>query len=208
VHQMYRDQIMKKTPKTVGEWSTWSPWSPCSRSCGGGVTQQIRHCINRPADPSQQKPPDLSEDKDDGVRVANLLVAVLDSIKEFIYVIVSDARIMCKRYSENNFSIKAYWKLKDCPGTDDFRHQQCAAFNHRLFKGRQYYWEPFLKVKDECALNCRAVGMSFFATLNKTVIDGTSCLHPITSTGKSAPKGTRGICIDGYCKVSPFLLKK
>ncbi|CAH1112368.1 unnamed protein product [Psylliodes chrysocephalus] len=54
--------------------------------------------------------------------------------------------------------------------------------------------------KDECALNCRATGMNFFATLNKTVIDGTPCLFPIAHTGKAAPKGTRGICIDGYCK--------
>lgn len=50
VHNMYRDRILKKTPKTaVGEWSAWSLWTPCSRSCGGGVTQQTRHCISRPA---------------------------------------------------------------------------------------------------------------------------------------------------------------
>lgn len=69
-------------------------------------------------------------------------------------------------------------------------------------------YKVFLLVpaKDECVLNCRAAGMNFFATLNKTVIDGTPCLHPVASTGKAAAKGTRGICIDGYCKVSEFFL--
>lgn len=50
VHNMYRDRILKKTPKTVGVWSAWSPWTACSRSCGGGITQQTRHCVTRPAD--------------------------------------------------------------------------------------------------------------------------------------------------------------
>nr|CAH7727294.1 unnamed protein product [Callosobruchus chinensis] len=47
---MYRDQILKKPLRPMGEWSEWSSWSPCSRSCGGGITQQTRHCINRPSD--------------------------------------------------------------------------------------------------------------------------------------------------------------
>ncbi|XP_041984810.1 A disintegrin and metalloproteinase with thrombospondin motifs 7-like [Aricia agestis] len=28
-------------------WSGWSSWSPCSRSCGGGVSVQERHCLPR-----------------------------------------------------------------------------------------------------------------------------------------------------------------
>ncbi|XP_043921013.1 A disintegrin and metalloproteinase with thrombospondin motifs 16 [Protopterus annectens] len=34
-------------PKPVhGQWSGWSSWSSCSRTCGGGVTYQERHCTN------------------------------------------------------------------------------------------------------------------------------------------------------------------
>lgn len=29
--------------KNVG-WSTWSDWSTCSRSCDGGIAQQLRRC--------------------------------------------------------------------------------------------------------------------------------------------------------------------
>lgn len=43
--------------------------------------------------------------------------------------------------------------------------------------------------------------MEFYVTLNRTVIDGTRCVHPVTSTGKTAPSGTLGVCIGGFCKV-------
>ncbi|KAF5918590.1 hypothetical protein HPG69_005025, partial [Diceros bicornis minor] len=34
-------------PRPVhGQWSAWSKWSECSRTCGGGVTYQERHCNN------------------------------------------------------------------------------------------------------------------------------------------------------------------
>ncbi|XP_036605930.1 A disintegrin and metalloproteinase with thrombospondin motifs 18 [Trichosurus vulpecula] len=29
-----------------GHWSEWSAWSECTRTCGGGITQQERHCTN------------------------------------------------------------------------------------------------------------------------------------------------------------------
>ncbi|XP_041632766.1 protein madd-4 isoform X1 [Drosophila kikkawai] len=29
-----------------GQWSTWSDWSTCSRTCDGGIMQQIRRCSN------------------------------------------------------------------------------------------------------------------------------------------------------------------
>ncbi|RMB89361.1 hypothetical protein DUI87_34273 [Hirundo rustica rustica] len=34
-------------PKPVhGQWSAWSQWAECTRTCGGGVTYQERHCNN------------------------------------------------------------------------------------------------------------------------------------------------------------------
>lgn len=50
--------------------------------------------------------------------------------------------------------------------------------------------------------------MDFYATLNRTVVDGTSCSKPYSSHGRRAPSGTRGICIGGYCKVSAVMNAK
>ncbi|CAG9860808.1 unnamed protein product [Phyllotreta striolata] len=169
IQQMYKDQMQRRVPKSTGEWSDWSPWSPCSRTCGGGITQQTRHCIHRPAD--------LRFISKQRRRRQNRLSGCVGLYKRIH---------LCNNH--------------DCPSGQDFRFEQCASFNNRLFRGARYRWEPYHKAKDECALNCRAIGMNFFATLNKTVIDGTSCLYPVAHTGKAAPKGTKGICIDGYCK--------
>ncbi|XP_076267689.1 thrombospondin type 1 domain containing lonely heart isoform X2 [Rhynchophorus ferrugineus] len=169
VYDLYQNQIEKK-PKLLGEWSSWSPWSSCSRSCGGGVSQQVRHCISRPADTRFMK-----------------------SRRRRQYALLSTGCIgLYKRIHLCN--------TQDCPGDRDFRYEQCAAFNNRPFKGKLFNWEPFYQAQTECILNCRPRGQNFYATLNKTVIDGTPCNHPMTATGKAAPRGTRGVCIEGYCK--------
>lgn len=58
---------------------------------------------------------------------------------------------------------------------------------------------PFLD-DAECELNCKPLGMKYFATLNSTVIDGTPCEKP-AEYYRSNYKG-RAMCIDGICKVS------
>ncbi|XP_023237486.1 papilin-like [Centruroides sculpturatus] len=46
---------MQKKPKEntyfgekleYGSWSSWSNWSPCSRTCGRGISSQIRNCLS------------------------------------------------------------------------------------------------------------------------------------------------------------------
>lgn len=80
----------------------------------------------------------------------------------------------------------------------------CCRRSLRLFLS--VYLSFYFSAGDECALNCRAIGMDFYATLNRTVADGTPCSKPHTSHGRRAPSGTRGICIGGYCKVSSEVL--
>ncbi|XP_066961626.1 thrombospondin type-1 domain-containing protein 4-like isoform X4 [Macrobrachium rosenbergii] len=79
---------------------------------------------------------------------------------------------------------------EECPGGyQDFRWEQCASFNKTPFNRRFYTWAPYYDSPDSCALNCRAVGLSFYATLNQTVIDGTRC-------GNS---DSNKICVAGRC---------
>lgn len=64
------------------------------------------------------------------------------------------------------------------------------------------FWNKIFFLAGECILNCRALGMSFYAQLNRTVWDGTSCTRPLTHNMQLTPPGTRGICVQGECKVS------
>lgn len=98
------------------------------------------------------------------------------------------------------------------------------------FQGHKYIWEPYIKGKvhfkcffspsvdfenkihvfknvlthriddAECELNCKPVGMKYFATLNTTVIDGTMCYHPAEYYRYNYQEGA--ICVNGICKVS------
>lgn len=38
------DGELEKRVKNIG-WSSWSNWSTCSRTCDGGISQQIRQCV-------------------------------------------------------------------------------------------------------------------------------------------------------------------
>lgn len=89
--------------------------------------------------------------------------------------------------------------MHDCEIKEDFRAKQCELFNGKLFQGSKYLWEPYLKEGNECELNCKPVGMNYFATLNETVADGTPCNQP----AEYFTKNFRGsaVCINGICKV-------
>lgn len=52
----------------------------------------------------------------------------------------------------------------------------------------------------ECELNCKPIGMKYYATLNKTVIDGTECTKPFEYFRRK--DNGKAICAEGICKVS------
>lgn len=57
---------------------------------------------------------------------------------------------------------------------------------------------------NSCALNCRAVGEPFYATLEPAVMDGTPCDAPNLrgyNAGISMERTDRWLCVAGQCKV-------
>ncbi|XP_071525609.1 thrombospondin type-1 domain-containing protein 4-like [Panulirus ornatus] len=160
VHRMFIEQLQRQERTRGGTWGEWSSWTACSRSCGGGVSIQSRECLMNPRHGRIRSRRRTA----DNAKVENRCVGLY------------------KRFQLCN--------TKDCSsGYTDFRREQCASFNKTPFNRRFYTWEPYYDTPDSCALNCRAVGLSFYATLNQTVIDGTTCgVH-----------GSNRICVIGRC---------
>eukprot|EP00066_Takifugu_rubripes_P005435 XP_003969478.1 PREDICTED: A disintegrin and metalloproteinase with thrombospondin motifs 18 [Takifugu rubripes] len=77
------------------------------------------------------------------------------------------------------------------PNTVDFRAQQCAEYNSKLFRGWYYKWKPYTKVDDEdiCKLYCIAEDFDFFFAMSSKVKDGTPCSKTETN-----------VCIEGVCE--------
>ncbi|XP_050732888.1 thrombospondin type-1 domain-containing protein 4-like isoform X1 [Eriocheir sinensis] len=158
---MVMERLQQRERGRGGTWGEWSAWTPCSRSCGGGVSIQSRECL----------------------------------------ATSRRSRVRTKRTTSSNHNrgsnrcVGLYRRFQLCntqacgPGYVDFRREQCSSFNKTPFNRRFYTWEPYYDTPDSCALNCRAVGLSFYATLNRTVIDGTHC---------GLPDANR-ICVAGRC---------
>lgn len=116
---------------------------------------------------------------------------------------------------------------QSCPDQEiDFREQQCIQYNNQSFRGKTYSWEAYIKGASlilystqrfclilsnticcesftddaECELNCKPIGLNYFATLNNTVIDGTTCYLPVDLTRRNI--SGRAMCVDGICKVT------
>ncbi|PSN39987.1 hypothetical protein C0J52_25071 [Blattella germanica] len=56
-------------------------------------------------------------------------------------------------------------------------------------------WE--IRAPNKCELNCRASGFRFYATLNKTAVDGTPC---------QGANNDRWVCVSGFCKVRKIFI--
>uniref|UniRef100_A0A1A9ZH78 Uncharacterized protein n=1 Tax=Glossina pallidipes TaxID=7398 RepID=A0A1A9ZH78_GLOPL len=120
-----------------------------------------------------------------------------------------------KRYLSNDcVGIYRRYQLcneQTCPYSNEkFRALQCSYYNGVDFQGQNpsVYFENKIyvfknalthRVDDaECELNCKPVGMKYFATLNTTVIDGTMCYHPAEYYRYNYQEGA--VCVNGICK--------
>ncbi|XP_076751290.1 thrombospondin type-1 domain-containing protein 4 isoform X1 [Xylocopa sonorina] len=177
VYHMLREKTqfaLGRDNRIRGTWGPWSTWSDCSRTCGTGIQSQSRECV--PYQRLLRKRSIISENG------------------------TSNSRPICigtyKRYHTCN--------TQKCPNfPEDLRAEQCAKYNGRNYKGESYDWVPFLDVPNSCALNCRAVGERFYATLEPTVMDGTPCDAPNLrghNNGISMERTDRWLCVAGQCK--------
>ncbi|XP_058521521.1 ADAMTS-like protein 3 [Ochotona princeps] len=79
----------------------------------------------------------------------------------------------------------------DCPPeVEDFRAQQCSAYNDVQYQGRYYEWLPqYNDPTAPCALKCHARGQNLVVELAPKVLDGTRC-HT----------DSLDMCISGLCQ--------
>ncbi|XP_026494042.2 thrombospondin type-1 domain-containing protein 4-like [Vanessa tameamea] len=165
---------LTRTNVTTYAWSAWGAWSSCSRTCGGGVAVQERHCL--PRDPTRWR---RSRKRRKLVRSAERIRRTRNASAAS----VPDCPGLARRYHECNTT--------PCPGpVRDPRTEQCAVYDRRPFRGRFYTWVPYVDGNAPCILNCRPRGQQFYASL-ALVADGTPCTKP----------GYRAICVQGSCKV-------
>ncbi|EPQ01992.1 ADAMTS-like protein 3 [Myotis brandtii] len=80
---------------------------------------------------------------------------------------------------------------QDCPpDAEDFRAQQCSAYNDVQYQGRYYEWLPrYNDPAAPCALKCHARGQTLVVELAPKVLDGTRC-H----------SDSLDMCISGICQ--------
>lgn len=178
VYHMLREKTqfdLGRDNRIRGTWGPWSSWSECSRTCGTGIQSQSRECV-----PYQRI-----------LRKRSIIILGNNT---------SNSRPICigtyKRYHTCN--------TQKCPNfPEDLRTEQCAKYNGRNYKGESYDWVPFLDAPNSCALNCRAVGERFYATLEPAIMDGTPCDAPNLrghTTGISTERTDRWLCVAGQCK--------
>nr|XP_012607181.1 ADAMTS-like protein 3 isoform X6 [Microcebus murinus] len=79
----------------------------------------------------------------------------------------------------------------DCPpDAEDFRAQQCSAYNDVQYQGRYYEWLPrYNDPAAPCALKCHARGQNLVVELAPKVLDGTRC-----------NADSLDMCINGICQ--------
>lgn len=59
--------------------------------------------------------------------------------------------------------------MQACPDQQDFRAQQCAAFNDVPYDGAMFSWTPHYDDAEPCALLCRQVKL-MIVNLSGTVM--------------------------------------
>ncbi|EHB05591.1 ADAMTS-like protein 2 [Heterocephalus glaber] len=169
-------------------WGEWTKWTACSRSCGGGVMSQERHCLQQR---KQQGSISLVALAGDSTLDSPPVPSILDLPHPRRKSVPGAGNRTCSGTS------KSYQlcSLKECPpDRRSFREEQCVSFNSRVFDGRTYQWKPlypddYVHISSKpCDLHCTTVDGQ--RQLMGSARDGTSC--KLTDL--------RGVCVSGKCE--------
>lgn len=60
-----------------------------------------------------------------------------------------------KKNSTQCFILKTIFYWQPCPDQQDFRAQQCSAYNDVPYENVLFKWEPHYDHSEPCALTCR-----------------------------------------------------
>ncbi|XP_030381112.1 protein madd-4 [Scaptodrosophila lebanonensis] len=152
------------TSSGPGQWSSWSDWSQCSRTCDGGVMQQMRRCSTQ-----------------------------------------NGCRGESARYRICN--------MQPCPEQQDFRANQCAAYNDVPYDGTLYKWTPHYDYVEPCALTCRGHPAHLTEDISPETAGGNAedsehydeqsvivQLSARVQDGTRCRSGSLDMCIQGKCQ--------
>ncbi|XP_064554227.1 protein madd-4 isoform X1 [Drosophila montana] len=145
-----------------GQWSAWSEWSTCSRTCDGGIMQQMRRCST----------PGSCRGESARYRICN---------------------------------------MQPCPEQQDFRANQCAAYNDVPYDGTLYKWTPHYDYVEPCALTCRGhpahlmedISPESAAATAEEHYDEQSVIVQLSARvqdGTRCRSGSLDMCIQGKCQ--------
>uniref|UniRef100_A0A336M0H4 CSON009496 protein n=1 Tax=Culicoides sonorensis TaxID=179676 RepID=A0A336M0H4_CULSO len=108
--------------------------------------------------------------------------------------------------------------MQPCPDPQDFRAQQCAAYNEVPYDGALFKWEPHYDYTEPCALTCRGKPAQQFDESPQSEDeendeyssedDGsvvTQLSHRVQDGTRCRP-GSLDMCIHGKCQVSYKIL--
>ncbi|XP_009186175.2 ADAMTS-like protein 2 isoform X1 [Papio anubis] len=160
------------TDATAFWWGEWTKWTACSRSCGGGVTSQERHCLKQSSHSEH-----LSARRKSAPGPGNRTCTGTS-----------------KRYQ--------LCRVQECPPDGrSFREEQCVSFNSHVYNGRTHQWKPlypddYVHISSKpCDLHCTTVDGQ--RQLMVPARDGTSCkltdLRGVCVSGKCEPIGCDGV---------------
>ncbi|XP_046491552.1 thrombospondin type-1 domain-containing protein 4 isoform X1 [Neodiprion pinetum] len=179
VHQMFQEKMLRSSEnmeRVRGNWGSWAAWSDCSRSCGTGIQSQARDCV-----------------------------PMRGYLRKRSIASIEGQRSEIKPFCIGTYKRYHVCNTQECPDFGDIRAEQCGKYNGKFYKGQSYQWEPFPDAPNDCALNCRAVGERFYATLEPAVLDGTPCRGNPRRRSRvprvlAVGAADRWLCVGGQCK--------
>ncbi|XP_043575663.1 ADAMTS-like protein 2 [Chiloscyllium plagiosum] len=212
IHQVTQtsNSLEEGLDNTAFWWGEWAKWTGCTRTCGGGIKTQERHCLQqRDLEPTRAGPSIHRLPKEGGDRPSRSCFTGLSrDVLPLLHPAVCDSKD-CRSQPSRRLAVlgadnqtcigtpKRYQlcNIQECPANGrSFRDEQCSSFNSRVYNGRTYKWTPlypddYVHISSKpCDLQCTTADEQ--RQLMVPALDGTSCKY----------REFRGVCVAGRCE--------